>query len=499
MLGQAIIIWMRRFICMPFRRRRSEVETMALLFNRTMKGRRLAWLTIAGFLLAPAAWAQETKPPSSATQNTQKPAAVPDAPSAVKPPSPFGSNAQTNSPARPTPPNGVPAAGDSTSAVPNLPQENTPTPAESAPVQPQPASANAAGPPETHPAGEDSRNDFTIQVQTNFVVVPVTVKDHSGRMIDGLLKRDFVVMEDGAPQNVQLFTSDPFPLSAALVVDTGMDDLTLHRVQDSLPALAGAFSQYDELSVFTYATAVQKLGDFTPAGTQQLDTLLRKVQYVDGSQRRTGQQGGVPFAGGPLNSPPTINGQRVDPNAAVVPIVEPDARVLNDALLAAANELSARPRARRRIIFLVSDGRENRSRASYNDVLKVLLSHEITVYALAVGNAAIPGYGRAEKFHIHGTAYGDIIGKYVGATGGDVITEFSRKGIEQAYAQATQEARNQYTLGYTTRSTAASNYREIEVRVHRPNLVVTAKTGYYPLPPARSPNSPAVPAKPPSQ
>jgi len=46
-------------------------------------------------------------------------------------------------------------------------------------------------------------------------------------------------------------------------------------------------------------------------------------------------------------------------------------------------------------------------------------------------------------------------------------------------------ARNQYTLGYYTQTTLADNYRDIEVRVDRPGLVVTAKHGYYPLPPDR--------------
>jgi len=46
-------------------------------------------------------------------------------------------------------------------------------------------------------------------------------------------------------------------------------------------------------------------------------------------------------------------------------------------------------------------------------------------------------------------------------------------------------ARNQYTLGYYAQGTLADNYREIEVRVARTGVRVTAKAGYYPLPPGR--------------
>jgi VWFA-related protein len=348
--------------------------------------------------------------------------------------------------------------------------------------------------PRSAPAsGENTHDDFTLRKDVTFVIVPVTVKDGNGHLVDGLLKRDFSILEDGTPQTIQLFTSDPFPLSAAVVVDTGMPDVELRKVQNTLGALAGAFSGFDEVSVYIYGNSVEKVSDFTVA-SNRLDDAIRKVRAT------RGQQGGVPFAGGPLNTTsPVINGKNVDPNADIVPVVRPPSRVLNDAILAAANDLAKRERTRRRILFVISDGRELGSRASYQDVLKVLLSNEISVYSMAVGGTAMPVYGTLQKIRIPGQGYGDILPKYASATGGDIIKEFGAKGIESAYAQVTAQARNEYTLGYTTRATAASNYREIEVLVRRPNLRVHAKTGYYPLPPVR--NAPAenaaeTPAKP---
>jgi hypothetical protein len=64
-----------------------------------------------------------------------------------------------------------------------------------------------------------------------------------------------------------------------------------------------------------------------------------------------------------------------------------------------------------------------------------------------------------------------------------MMAEFDRQGIELAYAQITDTARNQYTLGYTTQATKSTSFRTIDVRVLRPNLKVFAKEGYYPLPP----------------
>jgi ATP-dependent protease HslVU (ClpYQ) peptidase subunit len=76
----------------------------------------------------------------------------------------------------------------------------------------------------------------------------------------------------------------------------------------------------------------------------------------------------------------------VDPNPGITAsATQQESHVLNDAVLKAALDLAKRPRERRKVIFIISDGREYRSNASYRDVLKVLLSNNITVYAIGVG------------------------------------------------------------------------------------------------------------------
>jgi hypothetical protein len=112
-----------------------------------------------------------------------------------------------------------------------------------------------------------------------------------------------------------------------------------------------------------------------------------------------------------------------------------------------------------------------------------------------VDGAALPGYGKLQKIHLPNLGldkigfeplgYGNILSKYVGATGGGTVyTESAQAGIEQAYSRAIGDARNQYTLGYTPKS-GRGGYRQIEVRVRRPDVRVYAKDGYYPLPTAR--------------
>lgn len=429
----------------------------------------------------------ESQPDANASQNqpanqgqaqpsgSQEQKNIPDAPSASRPPQPFpGGNTLPSAP-RPQP-----NTGSSTSlpAEKGVPVEQPPTAKQPAPApQPEITPVPPTGPPNvpTNP-GEKL---YTLTANVNFVVVPVTVKDDNGVMVEGLLPQDFAVYENGIKQKISFFTSDPFPLSAAVIIDTGVPSVAFSKVKQSLSALEGSFSQFDEVSLYTYSNVVQRTLDFT-AVNRKLDATLAMLR-----DREEGETGGVPFTGGPLNSSPTVNGLPVDQGAmAQVPPARMS-HVLNDALLQAAVDLSKRKRDRRKVIFIISDGRDIDSTASYREVLQFLLSHNISVYAVAVSGSAIPVYRTAERIHVPGLGRSNILPKYAAATGGQVFPAFTRKTIEDAYGELTREARNQYTIGYMSKATISSGYRDIEVRVDRPNLKIVAKYGYYPLPPGR--------------
>jgi VWFA-related protein len=75
----------------------------------------------------------------------------------------------------------------------------------------------------------------------------------------------------------------------------------------------------------------------------------------------------------------------------------------------------------------------------------------------------------------------NILTKYIYATGGEPDSEKNLNGIEKSYAKIAEEARNQYTLVYSTHeSVYDGKFRKIEVRVERPGVEVNAKNGYYP-------------------
>lgn len=321
----------------------------------------------------------------------------------------------------------------------------------------------------------------TMSIAVNFVQIPVRVKDSSGKLVSGLTSNDFKVYEDGVVQQLKFFTADAFPLSAAVVVATDLPATTMKKVNETLPALVGAFSEVDEVALYRYGHTVQQVSGFAGASSVSTATVNRI--------KRSGRQGGPPMLGGPFGGGPSINGHPVnDPNAnggkaGDVQTAPREFYVLNDAILRAAQDLSKRDKTRRRIIFVVSDGREQGSNAGYDEVRRVLLANGISVYGVGVDTAAIPIYDKANRIRIPGFGTGNILPRYASETGGDMMAEFDRQGIEQAYAKIAATARNQYTLGYTTQATKSSAFRTIDVRVLRPNLNVFAKQGYYPLPP----------------
>jgi len=409
---------------------------------------------------------------------------IPDAPSAVQPPPPAPEPEPTPEKAPPAtkpaiPPNEAPPSS-------SAPAANT---AEEQPGAPPPMKITTV-PPGSAAKGQTGAQEelYRIVRNVNQVIVPVRVTDETGRMVSGLIAKNFSVYEDGKKQAMNFFTSDPFSLSAAIILDLNLPDATLQKVNETFAALEGAFSQFDQVALYVYGENVTRLADFEAVG-RQLDAQLNQLRTV------RGENNGVPITSGPLGPQgPSVNGVPVGQPTTPVTTPSKRAHVLNDAILKAALDLGKQEKARRKIIFVISDGREYRSDAGYSAVMQVLLSNSVMVYGVAVGSSGIPGYRTIEKLHIPGQGYSDILPRYANATGGEVLSEYSRSAIESVYQTLVGDARNQYTLGYLTKASPSDTRRDIEVRVDRPGckssdlrpcVNVYAKTGYYPLPASR--------------
>ncbi len=194
----------------------------------------------------------------------------------------------------------------------------------------------AGGATAEHTSGQDEL--YKIVTNVNQVLVPVMVKDDSDRLVNGLLSRDFAVFEDGKKQTLNFFTTDPFALSAAVLFDTGMPDVAVQKVIQTFSALEGAFSQFDEVSLYTYSTSVSKVTDFATVG-RKLNAALENLKMV------TGRNNGPPVMSGPIGSQgPIVNGVPVETGAPRTITPPKESHVLNDAIVAASLELRKRDR-----------------------------------------------------------------------------------------------------------------------------------------------------------
>uniref|UniRef100_E6QL10 VWFA domain-containing protein n=1 Tax=mine drainage metagenome TaxID=410659 RepID=E6QL10_9ZZZZ len=440
--------------------------------------RNLSVLTLAAGLALPlSVLAQQTAQPS-----------VPDAPmpTAPAPMSDMKNQVTPGIGAAPLPSpdadSAMPAASTS-QAQPDAPAQRPAASASQPPASTGPDTGQPTPPELPAPGKGMDAVVSTIHAYTNFVLVPVTVKDSKGHLVAGLTFRDFRVFENSQRQALRLFTVDPAPLSIAYVIDQSVTQDVMTKVNNSLGAIQGALTPYDEVAVFTYNNGAKQATGFTGAQSHRLEAVLAIT-------KATGREEGVPVNSGPLaGCSISANGNCTDPNlqqgrsagGTQFMMLPKEIHTLNDAILAAAVELSRRPAGRRRLIYVISDGKEYGSKATTKEVIKYLQTNQIAVYATLVGDSARWGEGYLSRFHLPFQMNDNILFKYSQATGGSLDAERSLNGIEKSYAHIAEEARTQYTLGYISHQPAIDGrYRSIEVRVDRPNVEVTAKPGYYP-------------------
>ena len=327
------------------------------------------------------------------------------------------------------------------------------------------------GPAPELPAAGEGRKVFMLpRASVNFVQTPFTVKDSKGRPVPAIDWREVRIYENGVRQQMSVFTSDPFPLSLALVIDQSVTFDTMERINNALSALQGAFAPYDDIAIFTYNNGPQMRTDFTAATSNRVTAVLEQSKG----------KGREPLMGldGPLSQTTNINNSQFDPNTSPIRNqngiefnVPKDPHTLNDAIFAAAVALSKTGRGRRRVIYVISDGKEYGSKAKFGEVVRYLQTNQIQVYATIVGDSSIPVLGFMDRFHLPLQMRDDILPRYAAATGGQTDSKFRTREIAASFAEITRDVRTQYTVGYYTREPFIDGkFRSTEVRILRPNL-----------------------------
>src|SRR6202162_2666001 len=335
---------------------------------------------------------------------------------------------------------------------------------ETKPDMPAPA-PNAQQPPppaETDPA---ANRQGRIIIPVNQVIVPVTVKDGSGRLVADLGKDEFRIFEDKVEQRIAYVSNEAFPLSMVILIDNDLKRKDAEEVAASLRAIVAGVSSADEAYIARFDQFFHEGKGFT----KDQDKLLTEIKRTELDTKPS-----VAPPAPAINEGPVINGHSAigdSPNVAGTTniIKGQTTKALDDAVYSAAQVLQDRGRERRKMIFLISDGANGirTNTHDYKSTVKELLRYGISVYSVAVSSAYFE-----RRF--------SRLVDYAHDTGGAVYFAAKRATMEELYSRVTEEARNQYTLAYSpTGTNRALDYHTIEVRVKREGLTVDAREGYY--------------------
>jgi len=283
----------------------------------------------------------------------------------------------------------------------------------------------AAAPPQ----GADQRP--TISVETNLVMLPVTVIDRHGEFVAGLTEEQFTVYDSGAPQPLQFFTSAEMPATVGIVVDSSS---SMRGRRDEVTAAATAFA----------------------ASSHPLDEMF-SINFNEAVW--PGLPPGVLFADGV---------DQLHRALARAPAIGMTA--LFDALSHALDHLTLGTRERRALI-VVSDGGDNASTHTLGAVIERARRTGAVIYSVML----IDPNGRDE-------ARPGVLRKLARETGGEVFSPQRVDDVRKAFERIGNEIRSGYMLGFSPPSADNGGFRAIRVVVQssdgRP-LTVRTRAGYY--------------------
>jgi len=133
-------------------------------------------------------------------------------------------------------------------------------------------------------------------------------------------------------------------------------------------------------------------------------------------------------------------------------------------------------RHERKALLIISDGGDNRSRYTENEIKDMVSEADIQIYAMAIVDRQ-----RKTPEELHGP---ELLSAITGATGGQTYFIHSPRDLAPVATKIGIELRNQYLLGYhPTNPAHDGKWRKIKVKVNPPKglpqLHVYAKAGYY--------------------
>jgi Ca-activated chloride channel homolog len=293
--------------------------------------------------------------------------------------------------------------------------------------QPAPPAPPGAGQEET---GTVFRSD------TRIVVLHVTVVDKNGHLVTNLGKDAFQVFENGTKQNIRQFKREDVPVSLGLVIDnSGSMRDKRQKVESACLTLVKASNPQDEAFVVNFNDEAfldnPKGKDFT-SDIKEMEEALTRIDSRGGTAMR-------------------------------------------DAIRMSIDHLKEKAHKDKKVLVVVTDGNDNASLVSLENLVKSSQQSEILIYSVGLLSEEERREAQRAKRALNALAE---------ATGGQSYFPKDAADVERIAQQVAHDVRNQYIIVYSPGNPALDgSYRQIKVTANAPGRpIVRTRSGYYATP-----------------
>jgi Ca-activated chloride channel homolog len=274
-----------------------------------------------------------------------------------------------------------------------------------------------------------------IRVDTNLVVVPVTVIDSANRFVLGMAKQDFRIFEGDSEQKVTQFSGEDAPLSVGLLVDTsGSMGLKLDTSRAAVTELLKTLNTEDEAFLMEFNDRAGMV--------QPLTSRIQEVQNKLDSLR----PGGL--------------------------------TALLDAIHLGLEEMKKAKNPRKALV-MISDGGDNSSHYSQQQIKDLVREADVQLYAMGVFEPVL--FPAMSKEEVSGPV---LLSQISEQTGGRAFAASDSSQLPLIAEKIAIELHNQYVVAYTpSNRTRDGKYRTITLKLRQPkglgDLKARWRLGYY--------------------
>jgi VWFA-related protein len=274
---------------------------------------------------------------------------------------------------------------------------------------------------------------------SELVVLPVVVTDKQGRYVSDLDREHFTVFDNGRRVPIDIFTNEDTPLTIGVIIDaSGSMRLKMPDVVSATLAFARFSNPQDEVFAIRFNDDVQNV--------------IRDRQFLLAEDLGT--------LNGALRS------------------MRPDGRTsLYDALKAGIDQLALGSRARK-VLVVISDGGDNASEATLDQVLARARESNAAIYTIGIFAVDDPDRNPG------------VLKSLSRATGGERFLPKSTADLMQVCERIAREIRSGYTIGYAPPDRDGS-YHRVRVDVQPPSaqkVNIRTRPGYFAAGRATQPN-----------